>query len=146
MKTFLLALTTVTLMSGAAFADPHEDREALMKSFGQQLGQLAPMAKGEKPFDAAATAAALEELHARSEKFDAAALFPEGSTDGAENRALPIIWTDWDDFAARVDKYKADVAEVAANPPADQAALGAALGKIGGNCGSCHEVYRAPEG
>ncbi|MEX0408117.1 cytochrome c [Aquibium sp. LZ166] len=146
MKTFLLAVTTFTLVSGASFADPHEDRVALMKSFGQQLGQLAPMAKGEKPFDAAATAAALTELQARTEKFDAAVLFPEGSTGGDKNRALPVIWTAWDDFTARADKLKADVAEVAATPPADQAALGAALGKIGSNCGGCHEVYRAPEG
>ncbi len=146
MKTFLLALATFTLMAGASYADPHEDREALMKSFGKQLGQLAPMAKGEKPFDAEASMAALEALHEQTQKFDAAALFPEGSTGGAENRALPVIWTKWDDFTARVEKLKSDVADVAANPPADQPSLGAALGKIGSNCGGCHEVYRAPEG
>ncbi len=140
MKKLILAAAAVAFAATASLAGPAEDREALMKSFGGALGQLAPMAKGEKPFDAAAVNAALEQLNANVMKFDAAALFPEGSAEGTE--ALPAIWTNWDDFTAKVEKLKADVAGVAANPPADQAALGAALGTIGGNCGTCHQTYR----
>lgn len=140
MKKFLLATAALVFAATASYADPHEEREALMKSFGGALGQLAPMAKGEKPFDSAAVMAALEQLNTNAMKFDAAVYFPEGSGEG--NEALPAIWENWDDFTAKVEKFKADVADVAANPPADQAALGAALGKIGGNCGACHQTYR----
>ncbi len=144
MKKLILAAAALAFAATASLADPADDREALMKSFGGALGQLAPMAKGEKPFDAAAVNAALEQLNANAMKFDAAALFPEGSAEGTE--ALPAIWENWDDFTAKVEKFKADVAGVAANPPADQAALGAALGTIGGNCGACHQTYRMKQG
>lgn len=144
MKKFVFAAAALGFAVTASIAGPVEDREALMKSFGASLGQLAPMAKGEKPFDAAAVAAALETLNANAAKFDVAALFPAGS--GAGTDALPAIWDNMADFQARVDKMKADVSALAANPPADQAKLGAALGTIGGNCASCHEAYRAKKG
>lgn len=144
MKKFVFAAAALGFAVTASMAGPVEDREALMKSFGGSLGQLAPMAKGEKPFDAAAVAAALDALNANAAKFDVAALFPAGS--GAGTEALPAIWDNLADFQARVDKFKADISSLAANPPADQAKLGAALGTIGGNCGSCHETYRAKKG
>jgi len=144
MKKFLFAAAALTFAVTTSMAGPAEDREALMKSFGGALGQLAPMTKGEKPFDAAAVAAALDTLNANVAKYDVAALFPAGSGEGTD--ALPAIWENMADFQAHVDKLKADVGSIAANPPADQAKLGAALGTIGGNCGACHQTYRAKKG
>jgi len=140
MKRLLLAAAALAIAATASFADPVEDREALMKSFGAAVGKLAPIAKGEQPFDEAAVLTALETLNTQIQKFDANALFPEGSI--GDSRALPAIWVNWDDFVARHDKFQADVADAVANPPADQKALGATLGKIGGNCAGCHENYR----
>lgn len=140
MQRLLLTIAASALAVSASFADPIADREAMMKGFGGSLGQLAPMARGEQPFDSAAVMAALEALQGHAEKFDAAILFPEGSIGDGE--ALPAIWENTEDFQARADKLKADVEAVMANPPADPAALGAALQQIGGNCGACHEVYR----
>ena len=144
MKTFLFAAAAFTLAVTASIAGPAEDREAMMKGFGGALGQLGPIAKGEKPFDAAVVNAAVEALNANAMKFDVAVLFPAGSGEGTD--ALPAIWENMADFEAKVAKFKADVAGVAANPPADQAAVGAALGAIGGNCGACHQTYRAKRG
>jgi cytochrome c556 len=136
----LLAAAAFAMAGVVAHADPIQDREALMKSFGQSMGQLAPVAKGEKPFDAAAVQAALATLNERAQKFDAAALFPEGSIGNSE--ASPKIWEDWAGFTAKVDKFKADVATAAGSPPADVAALQASVGMIGQNCGGCHEAFR----
>ena len=49
--------------------------------------------------------------------------------------------TEFENLAAR--KEAGELLQMAlAELPADQAAVGAALGKIGPNCGGCHEVYR----
>ena len=69
--------------------------------------------------------------------------FPAGSEAGHETEASPKIWEAMDDFKAKAAKLGADAdAVLAAGVPADQAAVGAALGTIGPNCGGCHEVYR----
>lgn len=117
MVRLLLAAAAFSLVGTTAFADPADDREALMKSFGAALGQLAPIAKGEKPFDAAAVMTALETLNTQAQKLDVAALFPAGSDAGS--RASPKIWEDPAGFQAAADKFKADVASVVAAPPAD---------------------------
>lgn len=141
MKRLLTVLVATLALGGAAVADPIEDREALMKSFGQSMGQLAPIAKGEKNFDAAEVQTILATLNERTMNFDPVALFPEGSTN-AETTAAPAIWTDNAAFVAKADKFKADVAAAAANPPEDLPALQATLGAIGGNCGDCHQSFR----
>ena len=84
MKKLVFAAAALTFAVSASIAGPAEDREAMMKSFGGALGQLGPIAKGEKPFDAAAVAAAIEALNANAMKFDVAALFPAGSGVGAQ--------------------------------------------------------------
>ena len=142
MKRLLFAASFVVLAGASASADPIADREALMKSFGQALGQVVPVAKGEKPFDAAEVQAALATLNERVQKLDVAVLFPPGSTSD-KSAALPKIWEDWAVFQGKADKLKTAVAAVAAAPPADVAALQAALGTIGSNCGGCHETFRA---
>jgi cytochrome c556 len=142
MKRLLLAVSIVTFAGVVASADPIKDRQPLMKSFGQAMGQLAPVAKGEKPFDAAEVQAALATLNERVQKLDVVALFPQGSTSD-KSAALPKIWEDWAGFQAKADKLKTDVAAAAAAPAADLAALQAQVGMIGKNCGGCHETFRA---
>jgi cytochrome c556 len=142
MKRLLLAVSFVAFAGMAASADPIADREALMKSFGQALGQLAPVAKGEKPFDAAQVQAALATLNERVQTLDVAVLFPPGSTSD-KSAALPKIWEDWAGFQAKAGDLKTAVAAAAGAPPADVAALQAQMGAIGKNCGGCHEVFRA---
>lgn len=139
MRKLIIAASALFVGLAAASADPAEDREALMKSFGRSVGSLAPVAKGEKPFDAAEVAASLAALHEAAGKLDAEALFPQGSSGEGTSAK---IWEDWAGFTAGVDSFKADVASVAAAPPADLAAFQAAFGKVTAHCGTCHESYR----
>lgn len=140
MRKFVLAISVLACVGAAAHADPMKDREALMKSFGKSMGQLAPIAKGEKPFDATEAQAALATLHAETMKLDVAALFPEGSAGDSE--ASPKIWQNFADFTAKADKLKADAAAADAAKPGDLKAFQAAFGQVAQNCGGCHEMYR----
>jgi cytochrome c556 len=143
MRKLILAISTVALAVTAAYADPIADRKAIMKERGGFAGNLAKMAKGEAPFDAAAVLTALQGLKANDAKLDIDALFPAGSDKG-DTKAGPKIWEDMAGFKEAEGKLRAAVDAALASPPQDAAALGAALGKIGGACGGCHETYRLP--
>jgi len=144
-KKTILAISALVFAASAAIADPIADREALMKSFGRSVGALAPVAKGEKPFDAAEVLAALTTLNEDAQKLDVEALFPEGSTND-ESTASPKIWEDKAGFQAAVDKYKADAAAAVAAAPGDLDAFKAEFGKVTSNCGTCHQAFRIKKG
>lgn len=146
MKKLILAVSALALVGSAAWADPVADRQAIMKANGQAVRVIAPMVKGEKPFDAAAALDALEMLNRDAQKIDVAALFPEGSATGDKTEASPKIWEDMAGFQEKVDKFKADAAEAVAAAPADLGALRAAFGKVAANCGGCHETFRIKKG
>jgi len=72
-------------------------------------------------------------------------LFPDGSGEG-ETDALPVIWSNVDDFAAAVDKAQAALdAFAAAVPAGDRGATLKAFADAGKACKGCHEVFRAEE-
>ena len=71
----------------------------------------------------------------------AATLFPEGSAGGD---ALPAIWEDADDFAAKLAAFKdAAVDFKTAAGSGDGARIGGALQQLGQACKGCHDDYRA---
>ena len=85
MRLFFPALGSAAVLVasiGLAQADAIADRQAIMKDLGRSVGQIAPVVKGEKPFDAAAVLAALEKIDADAKKFDVDTLFPAGSDQG----------------------------------------------------------------
>lgn len=145
MRKLILAISMLTFAVSAASADPVLDRQQSMKERGKIVGELAKMAKGEQPFDAAKVDTDLKALEANAEKFDVDALFPAGSTDG-DTTASPKIWEDMAGFKATEDKYLADVKAAAAAAPADVDALKAQIGVIGSNCSTCHQTYRIKKG
>ena len=145
MKKLILAIALAALSASATFADPIEDRQAIMKAMGKAVGSVVPIAKGEAPFDAAAVAAAFATINENAQKIDVAALFPAGSNTG-ESTAGPKIWEDAAGFQAAMDKYKADVAAAVAATSADLATFQAQFGAVTKNCGACHEVYRIKKG
>lgn len=145
MKKLLLALPVLALATSMSFADALEDREAIMKGFGEAMKTLVPVAKGEAAFDAAVVAAALGKIDEGAKKIDVAVLFPAGSNTG-ESTASPKIWEDMAGFTAKMDKFKADAAAAAAAKPADVDAFKATFGGLAGNCGGCHEAYRIKKG
>ncbi|TIX58069.1 MAG: cytochrome C556 [Mesorhizobium sp.] len=116
MRKLILAISTLAFAGSAAFADPIQERQALMKERGKIAGQLSKVVKGEAAYDAAAVLVALKALQANAEKFHAnvETLFPAGSA--------------------------------AAAAPADVDALKAGFNTIGGDCGTCHQTYRIKKG
>jgi cytochrome c556 len=70
-------------------------------------------------------------------------LFPEGSAiEGS--RALPAIWENWEDFTAILDTAKGGAeAALAGAQAGDVDAYKAGLETVMGQCGACHEKYRA---
>lgn len=142
MKSLLLAVSALAILAGSASADPIADRKAIMKERGGlAFGQLAPVAKGEKPFDAAAVMTVLQGLEANHKKFDVDALFPAGSETG-DTKASPKIWEDMAGFKAAHEAYGAAVAAAIAANPQDLDAFKPLFGAIGQGCGSCHSGYR----
>jgi len=69
-------------------------------------------------------------------------LFKEGSNTG-ESKALPAVWTNWEDFKSRFDHdVELATAMLAAAQTGDTAAYNAAIQGIGESCGGCHMTYR----
>jgi cytochrome c556 len=145
MRKFIFAISTLALVTTAAFADVIADRKAVMKENGKQVGVLVKMVKGEADFDAAAVKAALTALNDNVQKIDVAASFPPGSDKG-DTTASPKIWEDPAGFQAQVDKFKEVTAAAAAAPAQDLEALKPQLGSIGQSCQSCHEAFRIKKG
>ncbi len=145
MRNLLLAVCGLALATSVVWADPMEEREALMKSNGKAMGMLAPIVKGEKDFDAAVVMQALTTLAEDAQKMDAAVLWPEGSNTG-DSTSSPKIWEDKAGFQAAIDKFRADTAAAVAAAPADLDALKVQFGSVASNCSGCHEAFRVKKG
>ncbi|MBZ9850873.1 cytochrome c [Mesorhizobium sp. CA14] len=141
MRKLVIAISMLAFVGSAAYADPIQDRQALMKERGKLAGQLSKVVKGEEDFDAAAVLTTLKALQANAEKFDAEKLFPTGSDKG-DTTAAPKIWQDMAGFKAAEDKFLVNTKEAVASPPGDVDGLKAQLNTLGGDCGTCHQTYR----
>lgn len=130
-----LGVTAVT-----AADEPQAVRQELMKKVGKAAGALGGIAKGEKPYDAEIVKASLTTISETVKVFPDH--FPAGSETGMETEASPKIWENMADFKAKAAKLGSDTDAVLAQLPADQAGVGAAMGILGKDCGSCHEIYR----
>jgi cytochrome c556 len=141
MKKFAIA-TAACLFGLAAVASAEgmgDAREAAMKKIGGSVGALVGIAKGEKAYDADTVKASLGTISETIKIFPT--YFPAGSEKDSEE-ASPKIWENKADFEAHAAKLAADADSLLAALPADQAAVGAAMGKLGANCSGCHELYR----
>ena len=127
--------------AGVAVAqEPQAARQQMMKDVGRSMGALAGIAKGEKPYDAEVVRVSLSTISEVSKTFPDQ--FPAGTETGAETEASPKIWENPDDFHAKSAQLGKDADAALAALPGDQAAVAAAIGPIGKNCGACHETYR----
>lgn len=134
----LLGVTTV-----AAQQDVIKVRQASMKDLGRSLGgTLAPIVKGEKPYDQAAVDAALAKMEQVGANM--ASLFPD-STKGmrgeGEYSPSPKVWDDKAGFAAKIADFNAAIAATKGKIK-DLDSLKAAQPAIGKACGGCHENFR----
>ena len=117
-------------------------RQSLFKTIVWNFMPMGAMVKGSKPWDAA-------EFKRRSIAVAFAAVqldeaFSAGSDKGAVTDALPAIWENPDDFAAKLKAFqKTSNALRMAAAAGDQDRIKAAFNDVRPSCGNCHETYRA---
>lgn len=138
----ILAVAALCLIGATAVVsaeNQHDSREAAMKKVGGAMGGLAAIAKGEKDYDAEVIKTSLTTIKETITVFPT--YFPPGSEKDDEV-ASPKIWENKADFEAKAAQLGKDADTLLAQLPADKAAVGAAMGTLGKNCGACHEAYR----
>lgn len=123
------AAIAAVALTGLAASAGQEDRRAGMKTIGKSAKAIS------QGGDAVALAQAI---------VDAAKQIPVVFKDEeitGDSTALPLIWTQFDDFTAKgMDLEMAAMAVLdAAQNGGDVAA---AAKKMGATCGSCHKMYR----
>jgi cytochrome c556 len=125
----------------------HEAREHQMYLHAFNLGKIVPMARGEAEYDAATAAAAAESVNLLAQLLDSPLYWIPGTSteDLEDSRALPAIWEQPEEFAAKVTNFQEAAANLEANAGTDLESLQAAMGTLGESCGSCHEDFREPE-
>lgn len=145
--TCLAALSMIALAASAEAPAPKPEqviayRQSLFKTIGWNFAPMGAMVKGSKPWDGA-------EFKRRSIAVAFAAVqldeaFAAGSDRGAVTDALPAIWENPDDFAAKLKAFRqASNALRVAAAGSDQERIKAAFGEVRQTCGDCHETYRA---
>jgi cytochrome c556 len=139
-RAFVIAAAAfIGITAASAQGDPIEARKAILKTFGTAVRDPGLMLRGETPFDLAKVQATLKVFAEGSPKLPA--LFPANSQTG-DTKALPAIWTEQDKFNAIFTKLAAD-ATAAGSAITDEASFKTEMPKVLGNCGACHNSYRA---
>lgn len=145
MKLFLVAAIAAfpVLAHADAAEDALEARQGFMKMLSINMGALAGMAKGEIAYDAAAATTAGNNIEALT-KYTVPALFIEGTSpdDGVETEALPAIWENSEDFAAKYAALGEAAMGAGAAAGGGQEAVGPVVQKLGEACKACHDDYR----
>ena len=122
-----------------AQANVIEQRQALMKQFGDTTRTFGGMLRGQVPFDLAQAQAALRIYSANAKQLPA--LFPENSKTGNKTQALPVIWENKTEFNTIFAKLDQD-AQNAVGAVKDEASFKVEGAKVVQNCGGCHNRFR----
>jgi len=142
-KIVLILAGLAVAIAGVAHGadDPIKARQVLMKSNGPGLKAVYQMLQGDTPFDPAVAEKAMQKL--ADDAGVLPTLFPPGSDVGSN--ALPVIWTEFDQFKAIYAKLQSDAAAAAKAAAAnDVEGVRTAFAGIDQDCRSCHEKYRKP--
>lgn len=137
-----VAALALIIGAGVAFAkqgvkDPGvKQRMETMDAMALNLKLLANMAAGKMDFSAADAAAAKAAVLAAAKQVPE--VFKVHHADPASD-ALPVIWTQWDDFTKRADTNRMAVELIDTDT---QDGLQTSLGGLAKTCKSCHETYR----
>lgn len=144
----------LAVFSGTDMASAQEDhsgavkaRQAYMQVNGFFMGQLAAIAKGQVPYDAAQATGVANNLLALS-RMDAGAMWPPGSGNdnpalAGKTRALPEIWTTFPAIIEKADAMTKALEAMVVAAGTDLASLQGAFGAVGAGCGGCHRSFRA---
>lgn len=120
-------------------------RQSHMQLYQHNLIILGNMAKGDVDYDADAAQAAANNIVALV-NLSQAGYWPQGSDNGAlgdVTRAKPDLWQNYPDVIEKAGAVKAAAEALAMAASNGQAALGPAVGALGGACTECHKSFRA---
>ena len=144
----------LAVFTGSGMASAQEDhsgavkaRQAYMQLNGFFMGQLAAVAKGQVPYDAAQATGIANSLLALS-TMDVGAMWPPGSGNdnpalAGKTRALPEIWTTFPAIVEKADAMTKALETMVQAAGTDLASLQGAFGAVGAGCGGCHRSFRA---
>jgi cytochrome c556 len=133
-------------MSMTALAAKPEDaikyRRGVMAAQAWNVGPMAAMVKGEKPYDKAEFAQRATNLAALS-KMAMEGFTVEGSDKG-DTKAKPEVFAEMDKFKGGIEKLNTETAKLAQVAAAgDLGAIKAQFGEVGKTCKGCHDNFRA---
>ena len=144
----------LAVFTGSGMASAQEDhsgavkaRQAYMQLNGFYIGQLAAIAKGQVPYDAALATGVANSLMALA-TMDVGAMWPPGSGNdnpalAGKTRALPEIWTTFPAVVEKADALSKALEAMVVAAGTDLASLQGAFGAVGAGCGGCHRSFRA---
>jgi cytochrome c556 len=141
----VLAVAGILILSVGAVVAQQEvanQTQTAMKATGRAMGGLAPMMKGEKPYDQAVVNTSLAQLEETAKKLPT--MFPDsikGLKIEGDYSSSPKVWEDKAGFAAKIDSFAKAVTEAKAKIK-DLDSLKAAVPALGKECSGCHETYR----
>ena len=146
------AALALAVFAGSGVASAQEDhsgavkaRQAHMQLNGFFMGQLAAIAKGQVPYDAAQATGVVNSLLALN-TMDVGAMWPPGSDNQSlpgKTRALPEIWTTFPAIVEKSDALTKALEAMVVAAGTDLASLQGAFGAVGAGCGGCHRSFRA---
>lgn len=121
---------------------PQSYRQSFFAMVAMNFGPMVSMLKGEIPWDDAQMANWGKELGILA-TLDATRGFSAGSDKGT-TRAKPEIWSNKDDFNAKMKDFsEAATALAAAAGSGDKKAIAGGIAATGKSCKSCHDEYKA---
>ena len=146
------ASLALAVFAGSSVASAQQDhsgavkaRIAYMQLNGFFMGQLAGIAKGQVPYDAAQATGVAKSLLALS-TMDAGAMWPPGSDNQAlpgKTRAKPELWTTFPAVMEKAGALSTALEAMVVAAGTDLASLQGAFGAVGAGCGGCHRPFRA---
>ncbi len=145
----LLLATSVVAEEGPTpeqrAATATENRQAVFKLLGVNIGPIVGMARG-APFDAAIAERNATRIAALAPMIPELFAAMDTREFTLDTEALPVIWENPDDFAAKAAALEeAATAFATTAAGGDQAATLGGLRDLGGACGNCHDSYRVDD-
>lgn len=134
----LAASLTAPVVARADDQDVIDYRLHIMRTFESEVAAINLILQQKVPSDSFATHVKVLAVTAQTAK---KAFEPEV----AGGHAKPEVWTNWSDFAKRLDELAASTAELA--KVAEAGGVAAAGPKVQATltCKSCHDTYRVPK-
>jgi cytochrome c556 len=133
------------MAAGLTGAEAQKDREAHMKEMGKAMKTIGDSLKAGSA-DAAVIKPAADKIAEGSKALPS--WFPKGSGTevNPKSRALPVVWTDPQGFAAKAHDFAVAAANLdAVAGSGDMAKVAPAAKAVGASCHACHEKFQAPD-